>query len=95
MRATAEDGTLDVTTGFDPRVTPGEWLMASTGESTDASLGRFVATTEELLSLGRSRLAEHRRFDVRLPYGQMDWTVVVLHLFWDSWIHERCVGRAR
>jgi len=25
----------------------------------------------------------------------MDWTVLLLHLFWDSWIHERNVLLAR
>jgi hypothetical protein len=25
----------------------------------------------------------------------MDWTVLLLHLFWDSWIHERDVLLAR
>ena len=31
----------------------------------------------------------------RLPYGPMGWTVLLLHLFWDSWIHERDVLLAR
>ena len=30
-----------------------------------------------------------QRYDVRLPYGLMDWTVLMLHGFWDSWLHER------
>jgi uncharacterized protein (TIGR03083 family) len=89
------DRTLDVIAGFDPRITPRGWLTASAGESPDATLGRLVATTEELLVLGRDRLARSRRFDVRLPYGPMDWTVFVLHGFWDSWIHERDVLVAR
>jgi hypothetical protein len=50
-----------------------------------------VATTGELLAVLRARLAQHRRFDVRLPFGPMDWTVFVLHGFWDSWLHERDV----
>ena len=41
------------------------------------------------------RLARGSTFDVRLPYGPMDWTVLLLHLFWDSWIHERNVLLAR
>ncbi len=54
-----------------------------------------MATTGELLSLARDRLAQNRRFDVRLPYGPMDWTVLLLHCFWDSWVHERDVLLAR
>jgi hypothetical protein len=42
-----------------------------------------VATTEELLVLARARLAQSHRFDIRLPYGPMDWTVGVLHAFMD------------
>ena len=89
------DRTLDVTAGFDPRITPRRWLAASAGESPDATLGRFAATTGELLGTGRYRLAQRVRFDVCLPYGPMDWTVRLLHRFWDSWLHERDVLLAR
>lgn len=90
-----DDHTLDLTAGFDPRSTPRGWLTASAGEPPDATLTRFVATTEELLALLRTRLAKNRTFDIRLPYGPMDWTVLVLHGFWDSWLHERDVLLAR
>ena len=84
-----DDRTLDLTAGFDPRTTPRGWLAASAGEPPEATLSRFVATTEELLAVLRTRLAQGRRFEVRLPFGPMDWTVFVLHSFWDSWLHER------
>lgn len=90
-----DDRTTDITAGFDPRITPCEWLTASAGESPDDTLGRLLAATEELLVLARDRLAQDRRFDIRLPYGPMDWTAFVLHGFWDSWIHERDVLLAR
>ena len=90
-----DDRTLDMTAGFDPRITPREYLAASAGESPAATLGRLVATTSELLACARGRLAGGSRFDVYLPYGPMDWTVLLLHLFWDSWIHERDVLLAR
>jgi uncharacterized protein (TIGR03083 family) len=89
------DHTLDIAAGFDPRITPRGWLTASADESPDTTLTRFVATSEEVLALLRTRLAQNRRFDVRLPYGPMDWTVLVLHGFWDSWLHERDVLLAR
>jgi hypothetical protein len=71
IAARANDGTLDVAAGVDPRVTPSRWLAASAGESPGASLGRLAATTEELLMLARERLAQGRRFDVRwvFTYG--------------------------
>jgi uncharacterized protein (TIGR03083 family) len=86
-----DDGTLDIGAGFDPRVTPREWLTATAGESPEVTLARLVATTEELLGLARGRLARSASFDARLPYGWMDWTVLLLHDFWDSWLHERDV----
>lgn len=89
--ASPEDRTLDITAGFDPRITPRGWLTASAGESPAATLGRFVTTTGELLALLRARLAQDRRFNVRLPFAPMDWTVFALHGFWDSWLHERDV----
>jgi uncharacterized protein (TIGR03083 family) len=98
MKAAAmrpDDRTLDLTTGYDPRITPREWLTASAGEPPDATLSRFVATTGERLARDRARLAQGMRFDVRLPYGPVDWTVRVLHGFWDSWLHERDVLLAR
>jgi uncharacterized protein (TIGR03083 family) len=89
------DHTLDITAGFDPRITPRGWMTTSASESPDATLARFVATSKEVLTLLRTRLAQNRKFDIRLPYGPMDWTVLVLHGFWDSWIHERDVLLAR
>ncbi len=90
-----DDRTLDITAGFDPRITPGRRLAASAGESPAATLRRLVATTEDLLARARDRLARRCKFDVHLPYGPMDWTVLLLHMFWDSWIHERDVLLAR
>jgi uncharacterized protein (TIGR03083 family) len=88
-----DDRTL--TAGFDPRITPRRRLAASAGEPPDATLRRFVATTEDRLAGDRARLARGIRFDVRMPYGPMDWTIRVLHGFWDSWLHERDVLLAR
>ena len=95
IAAGPDDGTLDTSEGFDPRTAPRRWLAASAGESPGATLGRFVATTGELLALARGRLAQGHSFNVRMPYGPVDWTVLMLHAFWDSWIHERDVLLAR
>jgi uncharacterized protein (TIGR03083 family) len=95
IAAGPDDGTLDTSERFDPRTSPRTWLAASAGESPGVTLDRFVATTDELFALARDRLAQGRRFDVRMPYGPMDWTVLMLHGFWDSWIHERDVLLAR
>lgn len=89
------DRMLDITAGYDPRITPRKLLAASAGESPEATLARFVATTEERFARDRARLAQGLGFGVRMPYGPMDWTIRVLHGFWDSWLHERDVLLAR
>ena len=89
--ASPGDRRLDITAGFDPRVTPRQWATAPAGESRDATLRRFTTTTGQMLGQLRAWLTEDRRFDVHLPYGPMDWTVLALHAHWDSWLHERDV----
>src|SRR6516165_8578684 len=49
--AGTDDGTLDIGAGFDPRITPRAWLARTGRESPDATVGRLVATTEEVLGL--------------------------------------------
>lgn len=95
LAAGADDRMLDTTAGFNPRKTPREWLAASAGEPPAATLARFVAKTDEALALAHDRLARGERSDVGLPFGSADWTVRTLHIFWDSWIHERDVLLAR
>ena len=95
VAAGTDDHALDLTAGFDPRITPRGWPSVSADQSPGASFSRFLATTDELLALSRDRLAQRLRFDVCLPYGPMDWTILVLHAFWDSWLHERDVVLAR
>ncbi len=85
------DRRLDITAGFDPRVSPRRWAVVPADESRDATFRRFTTTTEQMLGQLRAWLAQDRRFDVHLPYGLMDWTVLALHAFWDSWLHERDV----
>ena len=84
-------GALDVTAGFDPRITPRTWSALSAGQSPGATLSRFLASTDDLLVLVRNRLARGHSFDICLPYGPMAWKVGILHAFWDSWLHERDV----
>jgi uncharacterized protein (TIGR03083 family) len=86
-----DDRTLDISAGYDPRVTPRQWLTASAGESPGATLSRFLVTTQGRFAADRARLAQGREFDVRMPFGPVDWTVRMLHGFWDSWLHERDV----
>ena len=86
-----DDRTYDLAVGYDPRITPRRWLAASASEPPGATFSRFLATTDELLVLARDRLARSRSFTIALPYGPADWKVLLLHTFWDSWLHERDV----
>jgi uncharacterized protein (TIGR03083 family) len=89
------DHTFDLTAGFDPRVTPREWLSASADEEPAETLARLAAQTEEKIALAQGWMRAGRRFDAWLPFGLADWRMMTLHLFWDSWIHERDVLLAR
>lgn len=95
IAADADDRRFDLASGFDPRTSPRRWLTASAGESPAGTIDRLGALTDELLAVARDRVARGRRFDVHLPFGPMDWTILTLHIFWDSWIHERDVLLAR
>ena len=95
IAAGRDDRALDLAAGFDPRIAPRGWPAVSASQSPSATVSRFLATTDELFALLRGRLARGLRFDVCLPYGPMDWTILVLHAFWDSWLHERDVLLAR
>ncbi|MGE5286509.1 MAG: maleylpyruvate isomerase family mycothiol-dependent enzyme [Micromonosporaceae bacterium] len=95
VAAGADDRALDLAAGFDPRITPRRWPTISASQSPGATVSRFLATTDDLFARLRGRLAQGVRFDVCLPYGPMDWTILVLHAFWDSWVHERDVLLAR
>jgi uncharacterized protein (TIGR03083 family) len=89
------DRTIDMAAGFDPRVSPCQWLKASDGEPPDATISRLGMATDRLIGEARSRLAQGQKLGVGLPFGQMDWTVMLLHAMWDSWVHERDVLLAR
>ncbi len=96
IAADVDDRTFDLAAGFDPRTTPRRWMAASADEPPGATLDRLEAMTEDALTAAHDRVARGRRFEIPLPYGRKaDWTVLTLHIFWDSWIHERDVLLAR
>jgi uncharacterized protein (TIGR03083 family) len=79
-------------TGFDPRTTPREWLRSSEGESVESTLLRLQVTSAAAFESTRAlaRRGEDERI-IQGPYGPIPWTVLMLHAFWDSWLHERDV----
>lgn len=77
--------------GFDPRTTPREWLRGSTGETPDETLARLESVTEDVVKISREAVAEGLELEMHAPYGPVDWSVLLLHWFWDRWVHERDV----
>jgi uncharacterized protein (TIGR03083 family) len=78
-------------TGFDPRTTPREWLHSSDGESVESTLQRLRTTSTESFESTRERARRGDQPAVQGPYGLVPWPVMMLHVFWDSWMHERDV----
>lgn len=84
--------------GFDPRTTPAEWVERSATERPVDTIGLFEQASTELLD-EVDRLAESNATDtVRFVFGTVPWSALVLHGFWDAWVHERDIlvplGRA-
>jgi uncharacterized protein (TIGR03083 family) len=74
---------------FDPRTTPVAWLARSANERPRDTIAVFEDASAELLD----EVDRHFRdaTNARLPflYGPVPWSIVVLHVFWDAWVHER------
>ena len=77
------------TEGLDPRTTPAAWLARSATERPSDTIGVFERASGELLD-DVERLTEGGGSDrCVMPYGEVPWSIVVLHVFWDAWVHER------
>ena len=82
---------LDALQDFDPRSTPLDWLEASVGESPADTCARYEAATSRFRDAVHSRLASGDDARATTVYGEAHWTMNVVHILWDSWIHERDV----
>lgn len=76
---------------FDPRSTPARWLTTSEGESPRVTIERFAAASTSHRAGVGDRLAAGDDAHERTVYGTAHWTVNVVHVLWDSWLHERDV----
>ena len=79
-------------TGFDPRTTPRRWLEETAGYTTTQTVDGLVATTESELAAFDDLTATGDDRALPGPYGAIHWTTFALHVFWDSWLHERDVA---
>jgi hypothetical protein len=76
---------------FDPRSTPLEWLEASDRESPADTCARYETAAGRFRDVVRSRLASGDDARSTTVYGDAHWTMNIVHILWDSWIHERDV----
>ncbi|MEZ5169070.1 MAG: hypothetical protein R2695_22230 [Acidimicrobiales bacterium] len=74
---------------FDPNSTPDDWLRSSAHESPAATIDRFTHAAEQLRHAVGTRMAAGDQSQGATVYGPAHWTVMVVHLLWDSWLHER------
>lgn len=77
------------TEDMDPRTTPVAWLARSAGERPHDTLVVFEDASAELLDEVDRHVRDATDADVPWVYGTVPWSVAVLHLFWDAWVHER------
>ncbi len=78
--------------GFDPRSTPDLWLEASAHETPEETIERFALGADQVRDRTRARLADADDRIEPTAYGEGHWTLNVLHVMWDSWVHERDVA---
>jgi uncharacterized protein (TIGR03083 family) len=78
-------------TSFDPNTTPHEFVVAARSMPDDAVRDRYIASSEEMAQDMESSGPERWGEPSISPLGGVPWWLSVLHIFWDSWLHERDV----
>ncbi len=77
-------------TTFDNRLTPHEYVKAARGRPREKVVEDLATGTERLLkAVERVHKAGHAF--MQTPIGRVSLTFAVLHILWDSWLHERDV----
>jgi len=79
----------DASGDFNPRETPEEWLASSADHSPAQTVERFATAAPRLRARVAERVEAGDTATGRTVYGPAHWSVNVVHLFWDSWLHER------
>jgi uncharacterized protein (TIGR03083 family) len=83
------NGTPVPFTSFDPNVTPHEFVKAGRAVPDAEVRDRFVAATPARASILSESSAERWGDPSLSPLGAVPWWMSALHIFWDSWVHER------
>jgi len=75
--------------GMDPRKTPVGWLEQSRDQSPAETAAVFEQASALLLEEVDRRADRGADDRVRFVYGNVAWSALALHVFWDAWVHER------
>lgn len=74
---------------FDPRATPDVWLAESVADPPARTIERFAHAAQRARDRVGDRMAAGDSARGMTVYGPAHWSVNVVHVFWDSWLHER------
>jgi uncharacterized protein (TIGR03083 family) len=78
-------------TTFDPRTTPHEFVVAGRAVPDTEVRDRFVASCAVMATDIDGATSERWALPSLSPLGAVPWWMSALHVFWDSWVHERDV----
>lgn len=75
---------------FDPRTSPNRYVEMHASEAVADTLERLESSSDALLAVVDQRLVAERDDQVFAVWGNLvDWRLLVTHIFWDAWLHER------
>lgn len=76
---------------FDPIITPHEFVVAGRSVSDLEARDRYISSSEMMAADVRASTPERWGLRSVSPVGFVPWWLSALHVFFDSWIHERDV----
>jgi uncharacterized protein (TIGR03083 family) len=74
---------------FDPHTTPAAWLERSARERPDDTLVVLENASADLLDEVDRHVIDDPTARLPFLYGPVPWSIAVLHIVWDAWVHER------
>lgn len=77
---------------FDARTTPDVWLAQSAHDPPARTIERYAAAAERMRARVGERVAADDPSMARTVYGTAHWSLNVVHILWDSWLHERDIA---
>lgn len=77
--------------GFDPRLTPHEWVVEGRSVSDVDVRDRYVESAQAMATEVEGSGPDRWGLPSGSPAGRVPWWLSLLHVFYDSWVHERDV----